>query len=301
METITHYSKKTIWSFFVAVFLFALLLLLVRLSLYEQTDSIQTPEQFIEVVTDVATKVTQDAFTPEIAPTTIYENEVQYIEVTEGCGPQFDETDCLNVRSGPGTTFPIVTQLRTGVVLKVGELIENESGRWYKIIFDEWLRYPNRVSENWFISADYVREFNNVGPLDFDENVSSTSINKRILIDRSDQTLTAYEDDEIFFEISISTGLELSPTPRGNFTVYKKTPTRYMQGPIPGIPGSHYYDLPGVPWNLYFTYEGAVIHGAYWHDSFGQPYSNGCVNLSLADAERLYHWADVGTKVQVRD
>ena len=64
-----------------------------------------------------------------------------------------------------------------------------------------------------------------------------------------------------------------------------------MQGPLPGIPGNQYYDLPGVPWNLYFTQEGAVIHGAYWHDSFGSRYSHGCVNLAPEDARKLYGWA----------
>ena len=73
-----------------------------------------------------------------------------------------------------------------------------------------------------------------------------------------------------------------------------------MQGPIPGV-SSHYYDLPGVPWNLYFSKEGAVIHGAYWHTSFGKQWSNGCVNLPIATAEKIYKWADVGTKVVVRD
>jgi lipoprotein-anchoring transpeptidase ErfK/SrfK len=83
--------------------------------------------------------------------------------------------------------------------------------------------------------------------------------------------------------------------------VYKKTPSRYMQGPLPSIPGYQYYDLPGVPWNLYFTPEGAVIHGAYWHTSFGSPYSHGCVNLWPNDARTLYMWADLGTTVVVED
>ena len=80
--------------------------------------------------------------------------------------------------------------------------------------------------------------------------------------------------------------------------VYRKTPSRYMQGPLPNI-SSKYYDLPGVPWNLYFTREGAVIHGTYWHEKFGQPWSNGCVNVPYREAEALYHWAPLGTTVTV--
>ena len=82
--------------------------------------------------------------------------------------------------------------------------------------------------------------------------------------------------------------------------IFKKTPSRYMQGPLPGIT-DQYYDLPGVPWNLYFTSGGAVIHGAYWHDKFGQPWSHGCVNVPLAEAQKLYKWVDLGTQVIVRN
>ena len=97
----------------------------------------------------------------------------------------------------------------------------------------------------------------------------------------------------------ISTGLNLTPTPLGTFTVYAMTPSRYMQGPIPGI-SDQVYDLPGVPWNLYFTQDGAVIHGAYWHNHFGEPWSHGCVNLSPENAKKLYYWAELGVKVTVK-
>ena len=73
-----------------------------------------------------------------------------------------------------------------------------------------------------------------------------------------------------------------------------------MQGPVPGV-SDDAYDLPGVPWDLYFTHGGAVIHGAYWHDKFGEPWSHGCVNLPLQKAKELYLWADVGTPVTVQD
>ena len=105
----------------------------------------------------------------------------------------------------------------------------------------------------------------------------------------------------LFMETTISTGLELTPTPRGTFTIFKKTPSRYMQGPLPYLTVSRYYDLPGVPFNLYFTEGGAVIHGAYWHDSFGSRYSSGCVNMRIDEARMLYSWATLGTTVTVRD
>lgn len=227
----------------------------------------------------------------------------EYVEVTDGCGTHF-EGECLNVRSGPGTNYPVVARLRNGIVLKVGGKVEHDGQAWYKIVFDEWLRYPERITTDWYVSADHVKVLLDQGDRTVwndPEDVPATST-KEILVDRAKQTLYAYDDGVLFMETPISTGLELTPTPRGTFTVFKKTPSRYMQGPVPGV-GSpdDFYDLPGVPWNLYFTQQGAVIHGAYWHNSFGKAYSHGCVNLPLDMAKKLYDWADLGTRVIVKD
>ena len=120
------------------------------------------------------------------------------------------------------------------------------------------------------------------------------------VVDISKETLSAYDGDTLFMQEPISTGLELTPTAIGTFSVYMKTPSRYMQGPIPGV-SDQAYDLPGVPWDLYFTRDGAAIHGAYWHNHFGEPWSHGCVNLSPPNAKKLYEWADLGTPVIVQN
>lgn len=222
-----------------------------------------------------------------------------YVEVTDGCGAHFDGV-CLNVRSGPGVSYPIVYQLRSGVVLRTdGVLVEGEGRTWYKIIFDEWLRYPERVESDWYVAADFVRLLENPGVVEFKKGDSVPS-QKKIIIDISEQTLYAYEGKDLFMQELVSTGLELTRTPRGSFTLFKKMPSRYMQGPLPDI-SDQYYDLPGVPWTMYFTGQGAAIHGAYWHEKFGERWSHGCVNLPPMQAKELYEWADVGTPVIVRD
>lgn len=222
----------------------------------------------------------------------------EYVEITDGCGPHF-QGECLNVRSGPGTEYPVVTRLRNGIVLKIGGKVERDGYVWYKIVFDEWMLYPERIEGDWYVAANYVHVLLDEGDHTiWDQEYATTT--KQIIIDRSAQTLFAFEGDVLFMEEKISTGLELTPTPRGAFTIFKKTPSRYMQGPIPNI-ADQYYDLPGVPWNLYFTHEGAVIHGAYWHDSFGSTYSHGCVNLPPDQARKLYNWADLGTRAIVKD
>lgn len=222
----------------------------------------------------------------------------KYLQVTDGCGPYF-EGACLNARSGPGTDYAPLLQLRSGAVLEYDDVVERDGRLWYRIVFDEWLRYPERAPSGLYVASDFVRAFTDPGPMDAAIGTRA-STSKRIIVDRSDQMLYAYEEGTLFMSERISTGIELTPTPRGEFSIYRKTPTRYMQGPIPEI-SQKAYDLPGVPWNLYFTAEGAVIHGAYWHDKFGQAWSNGCVNMPPDKARRLYEWADLGTPVIVRD
>lgn len=51
-----------------------------------------------------------------------------------------------------------------------------------------------------------------------------------------------------------------------------------------------YYNLPNVPHNMFF-YQAYALHGAYWHNNFGQPMSHGCVNSPLANAAAIFDWA----------
>lgn len=220
-----------------------------------------------------------------------------FAEIVHSCNYSAVGT-CAVVYGGPSVSEATGTTLRTGIVLKIGDIVQNENEVWYRIIFDEWVRYPDRVSTTWYVRARDARLFFDVGTIEYVPDMPAP--NKYIIVDRSDQMLYAYADETLFMQTPISTGLLLTPTPRGTFTIYKKTPSRYMQGPLPGI-SDQYYDLPGVPWTLYFTQEGAAIHGAYWHEKFGRPWSHGCVNVSLTEAETLYRWADVGTQVIVRD
>ncbi len=253
------------------------------------------PNEKLTYVATVVTSVLPISTPLMIASST---NLSQYIEVISGCNPDFTG-DCVNMRSGPGVQYPIVTHLRTGVVLKVGSSTTTRDGVWYSILFSNELLYPERVKSTWYVKADFVQLFSHEGTQTLEKgNVSTTT--KRIVVDVSEQKLYAYDKDNLFMEEAISTGLEFTPTPRGTFSVFKMTPSRFMQGPIPGV-SDQVYDLPGVPWNLYFTSGGAVIHGAYWHSHFGKPWSHGCVNLSPENAKKLYQWAELGTSVIVKN
>jgi lipoprotein-anchoring transpeptidase ErfK/SrfK len=120
----------------------------------------------------------------------------------------------------------------------------------------------------------------------------NTSGERWIDVNLATQTLTAYEGKKPVYTIVVSTGLPNTPTPVGVFHIWIKLKYDDMRGPG--------YYLPDVPYVMYF-YKGYGLHGTYWHDNFGTPMSHGCVNLSSADAQWLFNWASVGTKVVTHD
>lgn len=117
--------------------------------------------------------------------------------------------------------------------------------------------------------------------------LGETADEKWIDIDLSTQTLRAMEGDREIYRFLVSTG-KWAPTPTGEFRIWIKLRYTKMSG---GSKEKHtYYYLPNVPYTMYF-YQGVGIHGAYWHNNFGQPMSHGCVNMAIPDAEKMYEWA----------
>ena len=114
---------------------------------------------------------------------------------------------------------------------------------------------------------------------------------REIVVDLSNSRVYAYEKGVLMYEAVSSNGLPATPTVQGNFTVRTKVRSQTMSGPG--------YWLPNVEWVLYF-YQGYALHGAYWHNNFGQPMSHGCVNLTNVDAKWFYDFAEVGTPVTVQ-
>lgn len=126
--------------------------------------------------------------------------------------------------------------------------------------------------------------------------------NKRIAVDLSGQHLYAYEGNTVIMDFPVSTG-KWWPTPTGEFKTWIKLRSTRMSGG--NWAAGTYYNLPNVPHTMYFYNDqypktrGYGLHGAYWHNNFGQPMSHGCVNIGLPDAERLFNWAPLGVTVSI--
>lgn len=118
---------------------------------------------------------------------------------------------------------------------------------------------------------------------------------KRIEVIIQEQTLTAFEQDEIVFHTKISSGQNKRPdpdgipwnTPKGRFHIYSKMPSKHMGD---GNLAADGYDLPGVPWTAFFYETGVAFHGTFWHDNFGLQMSHGCVNMRTDEAKWLFRW-----------
>lgn len=208
-----------------------------------------------------------------------------YVQITEGCSVKLNSS-CLNVRSGPGTKYKSVKKLRIGAVFPVKQVVKGEDGKfWYQIIAD-----PIRPSKygKWFVNGDYVKE---IAVRESIPDPLPGEPVKRIEVDLSEQKLRAYEDDKVAIETKISTGIKRLSTPQGDFNILYYRSSAYMKGAD--------YDLPGVPFDLYITWEGVAIHGTYWHNNFGKRMSHGCINVPTDVAEWLYNWVNTATKVKV--
>lgn len=124
---------------------------------------------------------------------------------------------------------------------------------------------------------------------------------KRIEVNLTTQSLTAYEYDKPVFRTTISSGIPAGDfkTPDGNFNIDWKVPAKHMGNSYFGL-GKHgnvyltadvdNYILPGVPWSCFFTEKGHAFHGTYWHENFGAPMSHGCINMRTPEAKWLFRW-----------
>jgi lipoprotein-anchoring transpeptidase ErfK/SrfK len=79
-----------------------------------------------------------------------------------------------------------------------------------------------------------------------------------------------------------------SETPKGNHRIWVKLVTNTMDN-LENDYASSFYRIEDVPYVQYFT-KGVGLHAAFWHRSFGQVRSHGCVNLTPHDAEHLFWW-----------
>ena len=137
---------------------------------------------------------------------------------------------------------------------------------------------------------------------------------RSIVVSLSEQTMYVYQGGTTVLTSLISSGLEPNVTLPGEFHVRLKFPTQTMAGftnetgEVSGFqdgsgdnakPGDIPWTVADVPNVMYFSLSAEALHGAYWHNNFGNPMSHGCINQPLDIAAFMYGWSPLGTEVSV--
>ncbi|MBU4118692.1 MAG: L,D-transpeptidase [Proteobacteria bacterium] len=162
---------------------------------------------------------------------------------------------------------PAVVPARSLVIIH--EIREVDQRKWCRIGTGVWVPYGRLAM---------------VIPSSRPEGVGESE--RWIEVNLTEQTLSAYEGDQLVFATLISSGDESFPTIKGLFRIWAKVRIGKMSG---GEDDSDRYYVEDVPWHMYF-YKSYGLHTSYWHDFFGLPNSHGCVNLAPKDALWLFEW-----------
>jgi lipoprotein-anchoring transpeptidase ErfK/SrfK len=136
------------------------------------------------------------------------------------------------------------------------------------------------------LSAGKGLAFDNSLTLDFTTGAANIAT-----VDDSTHTLSLMTDGKPAGTFPVSLGATKTPTANGTKVIMEKGASICMSGPG--------YSECGVKWTQRLTYGGEYLHAAPWNvGNLGRAdSSNGCTNLSTADAKTLYDQLTIGDVV----
>jgi L,D-transpeptidase catalytic domain/Putative peptidoglycan binding domain len=109
------------------------------------------------------------------------------------------------------------------------------------------------------------------------------------------ETLEVHRGSHVVLSTPANTGVPGAETAQGIFPIYSRLTSTTMTGTDPD--GTKYV-APDVPWVNYFN-GGDAVHG-YPRASYGSPQSNGCVELPIETAQRVFGMLRLGDIVDVK-
>jgi hypothetical protein len=204
--------------------------------------------------------------------------DVRMLEPTSMHGEHFDDTPgpIAFVYADEAVLHDAITFEPRGTATRyarfaVADVVERDAQSW--VVTDDGLA----------IAREHVRVADLIEP---HERIPADA--KWIHVDLSEQTLVAYEGRTPVMATLVSGGTEGFEAPLGVYRVHKKHITRTMAGPDPD---AGRYEVAEVPWTMYY-WGSYALHGAYWHDDFGNVRSHGCTNIPPRDARWLFYWSE---------
>lgn len=192
---------------------------------------------------------------------------IQSVKAYKYDWPKDDETPKRGGRIKRYTSFGLTGETRVHAKQRYRETVD---GWWMKELYGTYTDPGERPSE---VGAD----------------------EKWVDVNLSKKTLMLFEGDKPVFAALVSPGKRSSKkskdhrTKPGKWRIREKHVSTTMDGDGPG--GDLPYSIQDVPYVQY--YDGSyALHGAFWHNNFGREQSHGCVNLSPADAKRVFNWTE---------
>jgi len=122
-------------------------------------------------------------------------------------------------------------------------------------------------------------------------------IGKYIDINLTSQILTIFLDGKLLDSYMVSTGKRGMETPKGEFQTHNKSPRAWSKAYGLFMP----YWMAVAPDGKFGIHELPEWPGGYKEGAnhLGTPVSHGCIRLGVGPAQRVYDWADIGTKVVI--
>ena len=169
----------------------------------------------------------------------------------------------LNLRQAPNTDSTIL-----------GEFERYETMRTIQST-DEWSLVMTNDYNFGYAFKEYTRELDGIF----------------ITVDKSEQRLTMYNDNEVLIKTPVTTGKDSTPSDTGYFDIDYKERNAYLM--------NNSFVQYWMPYN-----GGEGIHDASWRSVFGtESYhsggSHGCINTPIEAVIKVWEKAEVGTKVLV--
>jgi L,D-transpeptidase catalytic domain len=226
------------------------------------------------------------------------ESQLEWYEVTG---------DALNVRTGPGTSFPnpkvtenqpFLTVLYKGNKVQVikevkGEKLVGNNDVWYQYYQDPDL----------FVYSGFTKK---IAPAQMPTPPRYHS-GLWVSVSLEKQMMAIYDGNVQIYRTYIASGRPNDTDPKKDFRTPKGTfkvdgsyrpKSQTMEGDAASKATGEYYKIENIR-NVSYFYRDYSIHGTYWHARFGTvPQSHGCVNATVYDAGLIYQ-LKAGTIVDV--
>ena len=170
-------------------------------------------------------------------------------------------------------------------------LIGALAGTLAGVLISQWMEKEISIPEQ-----EIKKKVENIEPAEQEIYIFCHKIQDGIEVDLSRQKLRLCEEGIAVEEFQVSTGKKETPTPTGEFRVIHKTPMLFSR-----IAGAWLPFWVGF-YNDYGFHELPIdteTNKRIGEDKIGQPASLGCIRLKVNDAEKLYHWAEIDTKVLI--